>query len=160
MIENYSLAHVAVRMVDEPPLISEEPMDSPDAAVRVISRFLEGMDREYFCVVNLQSGMRPICMNIVSIGTLGYSVAHPREVFKSAILSNAASIILIHNHPSGRMVPSEEDLEITSRLQQAGSLIGIPVEDHIITGRSGDYYSFGDHGILPQNGQMMQTAAE
>ena len=100
MRENYNLAHVAVRMVDEPPLISDEPMNSPDAAVRVIGAFLEGMDREYFCVVNLQSDLRPMSVNIVSIGALSCSVVHPREVFKSAILSNAASIILIHNHPS------------------------------------------------------------
>lgn len=160
MRENYNLAHVAVRMVDEPPLISDEPMNSPDAAVRVIGAFLEGMDREYFCVVNLQSDLRPMSMNIVSIGALSCSVVHPREVFKSAILSNAASIILIHNHPSGKLTPSEEDMEITNRLQQAGSLIGIPVADHIITGRSGDYFSFGNHGILPEHGQMMQTAAE
>jgi len=151
---------VAIRAVEEAPLISSEEMSTPGDAVRIVCRFLEEMDREYFCIVNLQSDTRPICMNVVSIGTLSCSVVHPREVFKSAILANAASIILIHNHPSGRLSPSNEDLEITKRLQQAGTIIGIQVVDHVIAGHSGDYFSFREHGILQENEESLGTAAE
>lgn len=151
---------VAIRMVEMPPLISNEEMKTPGDAAHVVCRYLEGMDRECFCVVNLQSDARPINMNIVSVGTLSCSLVHPREVFKSAILANAASVILFHNHPSGRLEPSEEDLEITRRLLQAGTLLGIPVEDHIIAGKSGDYFSFREQGIFPEDTQVLHIAAE
>lgn len=151
---------VAIRAVEEAPFISNEEMRTPADAVRIVCRFLEKMDREYFCVVNLQSDTRPISMNVVSIGTLCCSIVHPREVFKSAILSNAASIILIHNHPSGRLSPSHEDFEITERLQQAGTLIGIPVTDHVIAGRAGDFFSFRENGLLQEPDWTSGMAAE
>lgn len=144
------LKQVAVRMVEQPPLYSEEPMDSPEAVIRVMSTFLREMDRELFCVVNLQSDLRPINMEIVSMGVLDAALVHPREVMKSAILSNAASIMVFHNHPSGKLVPSTEDIEVTKRLQNAGTIIGIRLTDHIITGReTGQYYSFRESGTLP-----------
>lgn len=119
------LNQVAIRMIEQPPLLSKEPMDSPEAAIRVMQEFLSEMDRELFCIVNLQSDLKPINMNIVSVGALNQSLTHPREVFKSAILSNAAGILMIHNHPSGNLAPSKEDIYITDRLRQAGELLGI-----------------------------------
>ena len=97
------LKRVAVRLVEEQPLYSKEPMDCPEAAIRVMSSFLKDMDREIFCVVNLQEDLRPINMETVSVGVLNGALVHPREVMKSAILSNAASIMLVHNHPSGHL---------------------------------------------------------
>ena len=153
------LSFTAIRAVDMPPLISNEEIHTPDDAVRIVCGFLEEMDREYFCVVNLQSDGRPINMNIVSIGTLNGSIVHPREVFKGAILANAASIIVLHNHPSGRLSPSEEDIEITNRLQESGTIIGIPVTDHVIAGKAGGYFSFREHGIK-ESRTFQEAAAE
>lgn len=80
----------------------------------------------------------------VSRGTINSSLVHPREVFKRALLCNAASIIVAHNHPSGEVNPSREDIAITDRLQQAGNLLGIEMLDHIIIGDESTYYSFRD----------------
>lgn len=142
------LNQVAIRMVEQPPLYSKEPMNSPEAAIHVMQEFLSEMDRELFCIVNLQSDLKPINMNIVSVGALNQSISHPREVFKSAILSNAAGILLIHNHPSGNLTPSKEDVYITDRLRQAGELLGIQLFDHIITGLEKEYFSFQERRTL------------
>ena len=80
------------------------------------------------------------------MGSLNQSIVHPREVFKTALLSSAAAIILIHNHPTGDTTPSSEDFEVTRRLQEAGTLLGIKVLDHIIIGTS--YYSFAEMGVI------------
>lgn len=143
------LNQVAVRLVKQPPLYSDIPMKDPEAAIRVMNEFLSQMDRELFCIVNLQSDLKPINMNIVSAGALDQAVAHPREILKSAILSNANSMLLIHNHPSGSLDPSDIDIQTTIRLQEVGALMGIPVVDHIITGRGQEYYSFKEKDILP-----------
>lgn len=90
---------------------------------------------------------RIICLDRVSVGSLNQCVVHVREVFKSAVLSSAAAVLLIHNHPSGDPEPSREDREITRRLKDAGDLLGIPVLDHIIIGEEG-YLSFVERGLL------------
>jgi DNA repair protein RadC len=148
-MDDFILKRVAVRLVEEQPLCSNEPMDCPEAAIRVMNSFLKDMDREIFCIVNLQEDLRPINMETVSVGVLNGALVHPREVMKSAILSNAASIMLVHNHPSGHLVPSSEDIAVTERLQDAGQIIGIKVVDHIITGRErGRYFSFQESEML------------
>ena len=128
------LEQVAIRMVEQPPLYSNEPMNNPDVAIRVMNEFLSQMDRELFCIVNLQADLTPINMNIVSVGSLNEALINPREIFKSAILSNAHSMMLIHNHPSGYPEPSREDRIITRQIKEAGELLGIPLSDHIIIG--------------------------
>lgn len=143
------LDQVAVRLVEQPPLLCETPMNSPQKAVEVMSEFLAGMDREFFCIVNLQSDYKPINMNIISVGSLDQTIAHPREILKSAILSNANAMMLIHNHPSGNLTPSKEDIRVTARMQEVGELMGIPLLDHIITGRGKEYFSFKDKGQFP-----------
>ena len=95
---------------------------------------MQGLDREHFVVLLLDIKNKVIGINTVSIGNLDSSIAHPREVFKPAILSNAGSILLAHNHPSGDPTPSREDIEITHRLVNAGNILGINVLDHIIIG--------------------------
>jgi DNA repair protein RadC len=85
----------------------------------------------------LDTKNRLLSWETVSLGTLSTSVVHPREVFKGAILANAASIILCHNHPSGDPKPSAEDIAITKRLAEAGKILGIDVLDHIIFGEEG-----------------------
>ena len=154
------LEQVAIRMVEQPSLYSKEPMNNPDAAIRVMNEFLSQMDRELFCIVNLQADLTPINMNIVSVGSLNEALINPREIFKSAILSNAHSMMLIHNHPSGNLTPSTSDIQTTARMQELGELMGISLVDHIITGRDGNYYSFRDKGEFPDSRIRFSTRVE
>ena len=137
------LEQVAIRMVEQPPLYSKEPMNNPDAAIRVMNEFLSQMDRELFCIVNLQADLTPINMNIVSVGSLNEALINPREIFKSAILSNAHSMMLIHNHPSGNPVPGSNDMKQTMNLKKAAETFDISLLDHIIIADD-RYYSFAD----------------
>jgi DNA repair protein RadC len=121
---------------------------SADAGA-LLHAYLEGVDREHFVVLLLDQKNKVIGINNVSIGSLTASVVHPREVFKPAILSNAAAIILAHNHPSGQPQPSQEDRVLTVRLVTAGKLLGISVLDHVIIGDgTSAYFSFADEGLL------------
>ena len=136
------LKQVAIRMVEAPPLYSDRPMNCPAAVVEVMNDFLKQMDRELLCVVNMNAQGKPINMNIVSMGSVNQSIAHPREIFKSSILSNAANIMLIHNHPSGSLEPSEADIQMTVRLHDAAEIMGITLLDSIIVGGRDEYFSF------------------
>jgi DNA repair protein RadC len=103
--------------------------------------------KEHFVALHLDSKNNIICYETVSVGSLSASIVHPREVYKAALLSSAAAILFIHNHPSNETGPSQEDIEITHRLRDAGALLGIRVLDHIIIGEKG-YYSFANAGML------------
>lgn len=103
--------------------------------------------KEIFITLHLDGKNRIICFDRVSVGSLNQSIVHPREVFKGAILSSAAALILVHNHPSGDPAPSAEDRAITKRLVEVGDLVGIRILDHIIIG-SGEYLSFTEQGLL------------
>ena len=104
-------------------------------------------DREEFLVVPLDGKNQMLGFHVVSVGTLTASLVHPREVFKVALLANAAAFVVVHNHPSGDATPSAEDQAITQRLRQAGELLGISLLDHVVLG-DGRYVSFADEGIL------------
>ena len=113
----------------------------------IVKKELKHSDREKFIVIHLNIKNNILSYEIVSIGSLTTSVVHPREVFKGALLANAASVIFLHNHPSGDPEPSEDDKDITKRLKQAGKILGINVLDHIIIG--GDtWYSFLNHDLF------------
>ncbi len=105
----------------------------------------EKADREEFLVLLLDGKNKLLGFNLVSLGSLTSSLVHPREVFKPAILANAAAIILLHNHPSGDPIPSAEDIALTKRLREVGEIHGIQVLDHVIIG-DGRYISFVDDG--------------
>mgnify|MGYP000854761799 CR=1 FL=1 len=107
-------------------------INTPIDAAKVAQDYLRGADREHFIALILDTKNRIMNIHIISIGTLDSALVHPREVFKSAIITNAASIIIAHNHPSGECYPSTEDLAITRRLIDAGRLLGIPVLDSIV----------------------------
>ncbi|HIJ81313.1 MAG TPA: DNA repair protein RadC [Desulfuromonadales bacterium] len=109
--------------------------------------FLMKETKEMFVTLHLDGKNRIICMDLVSIGSLNQSIVHPREVFKTACLSNAAAIILVHQHPTGDSTPSSEDIAITKRLKEAGEIMGIKVLDHIIVG-DGEYMSFVERCLL------------
>ena len=109
--------------------------------------FLVEADREQFWVAALDGKNRIACTHQVSIGTMTASLVHPREVLKVLVLTSAAACVLVHNHPSGDPTPSVEDVAITERLVQAGSIMGINVLDHVVLGL-GRYTSFADEGLL------------
>lgn len=109
--------------------------------------FLMRETKEVFITLHLDGKNRVICCDLVSIGSLNQSIVHPREVFKTACLSNAAAVLLIHQHPTGDPSPSSEDIAITRRLKECGELMGIKVLDHIIVGDD-DYLSFVERGLL------------
>lgn len=113
-----------------------DPVYSPDDIYRIMS-FIEKADREMMYALHLDAKLRIIAMELISVGSLNNSIFHPREVFKGAILNNSASIILVHNHPSGDATPSKEDLDITARSMDAGNLLGIEVLDHVIVSTNG-----------------------
>jgi len=103
--------------------------------------------QEYFIALHLDTKNRITCTDIVSSGSMTASIVHPREVFKSALLSSASAVIFVHNHPSGDCNPSMEDRELTARLVKGGKLLGIRVLDHVILGEN-QYFSFADKGLL------------
>jgi DNA repair protein RadC len=139
----YEIPVFRVSLVKEAKLkTSEESFRDPRSLSKVLSKYFHGLDREHFIVVSLNSANQIIGINTVSIGSLNQSIVHPRETFKAAILCNAASIILAHNHPSGNTKPSQEDRDVTDRLMKAGELLEIKVLDHIIMGEGLDYFSF------------------
>ncbi|TGU71186.1 DNA repair protein RadC [Geomonas terrae] len=109
-------------------------------------QFLRQETKEYFIALHLDGKNRVVCVDMVSTGSLNQSIVHPRELYKTALLSSAAAIILIHNHPTGDPSPSTEDREVTRRLREAGDLLGIRVLDHIIVGDF--YYSFVEGGLI------------
>ena len=123
------------RRAHERPATSE-PIRSPEDVLGQV-RDLTRARREHFVVLILNARHELQCREIVSIGSLNASIVHPREVFLPAILHSAASIVLVHNHPSGDPEPSEEDLSITRRLVQVGELVGIGVLDHVIVATRG-----------------------
>jgi DNA repair protein RadC len=108
---------------------------------------MKGLKKEIFQCVVLDTKNKIIKDEEISVGSLSASLVHPRETFKAAIRESAAAVIFIHNHPSGDLKPSKEDILLTRRLVQAGEVIGIQVLDHIIIG-DGDHFSFRDNGMI------------
>jgi DNA repair protein RadC len=104
----------------------------PEIIIAQIKPLLKGKKKEYFILVSLDTRNRIITRKTVSIGSLNSSIVHPREVFKEALAASAASVIFVHNHPSGDPTPSDDDIAITQRLADAGKILGIDVLDHII----------------------------
>jgi len=130
------------------PCYSQQIRSAVDAST-LLHTYLADVDREHFVVLMLDQKNKVIGINTVSIGSLTASIVHPREVYKPLILSNAASVILGHNHPSGQPQPSQEDRVLTVRLATVGKLLGISVLDHVIIGDgTSAYFSFADEGLL------------
>lgn len=136
---------VGVRLVPERKLYSEKEIVCSSDAVALLSKELGEHDREVFCVLHLSPRGLPLSASITSMGELTSTLVHSREVFKSAVLSSAAGIVLLHNHPSGSLTPSEEDIKTTERIAVCGRVLGIPVVDHIICAEHG-YISMRSYG--------------
>ncbi len=123
------------------------PIKSPEDVRNIVMEEMRYFDREHFRSLYLDRKGGLIVMEDVSVGGLHSSIVHPREVFKTAVKKSAASIILVHNHPSGDPTPSKEDIEVTKRLIEAGKIMGIEVLDHIIIGE-GNYCSLKARGLI------------
>ncbi|MEW6543822.1 MAG: JAB domain-containing protein [Nitrospirota bacterium] len=144
----YLVPRYRISLVQEAAYPTEAPIVTDSrAAGQALQPVFEGLDREQFVVCCLDAKHRIIGVNVVSVGSLTLSIVHPREVFKPAILLNAAAVLLAHNHPSGDSTPSQEDRALTARLKAAGEVLGITVLDHVIVG-DGRLYSFADEGQL------------
>jgi DNA repair protein RadC len=146
---NYEIQVFKMIMVrDSSMCISDIAISSPPAAHIVVDGFLKGADREHLIVLMLDVKHQFIGIHTASIGDLCSAIANPREIFKAAILSNAHSIILAHNHPSGDPTPSPEDVEVTKKIAKAGAVLRIPLRDHIIVGSEGRYTSLKESGAF------------
>ena len=139
---------VSIKMVKESSFLYQTcQILSPSDAYEMIKEQLEGLDREQFIIACLNTKNEPTNITVVSVGSLNKAIVHPREVFKTAILSNAASIMAFHNHPSGETTPSQQDIQLTKRLYEAGELLGIKLLDHLIIG-DGTFTSLKEKGYL------------
>lgn len=139
---------ISIKMVREASVLYDiRKIDSPKDGAELGKRFLQDLDREQLIVCCLDTKNQPTAINVVSVGSLNTSIVHPREVFKPAILSNSASIILFHNHPSGDPEPSKEDISISERIKESGIILGIKLIDHIIIGND-SYCSLKERGVV------------
>jgi len=120
------------RLENFPDETNKVTVKSPEDVIKTARALLKGKKKEHFLVMCLDTRNHLIKTDVVSIGSLDCSIVHPREVYKEAISSSAASVIFIHNHPSGDPTPSEDDIKITKRLIEAGEIVGIEVLDHIV----------------------------
>lgn len=129
--------------------IKTRSIHDPEDAVRIINAVLdlENEAQEVLCEILLDNQNNVVGVMEITRGSINASVCHPREVFRGAIMHNAASIILFHNHPSGMVEPSREDISVTERIKKAGKIMDIPLLDHIIVGN-------GTHTSLKQKGML------
>ena len=136
---------VSIKMVKDSSIkYANRQIGSPFDAFILVKELLEGCDREKLLAICLDTKNQPVNISVVSVGSVNASIVHPREVFKTAILSNSSRIMLAHNHPSQILKPSREDKIITKRIQDAGEILGIELLDHLIVGDS-KYYSFKEN---------------
>ena len=142
MAKESTLKVVSVRLIPDKPFYQPFAANNAQYAIQAVREEFKLYDREVFAVLSVTNHLDPINLHVCSVGTLTSTPAAPSEVFKAALLSNAAGVILFHNHPSGSIDPSREDIMTTKRLVEAGKILGINVLDHIIVaGRTGTYYS-------------------
>ena len=140
----------AVKLVraDYIPLKERTKIRSPRDIKNLVGSLLESSDREQIVAVLVDTKNGVIGVHVVSVGDLSSTLVHPREVFKAAILANAASLILAHNHPSGDPAPSPEDIAVTKRIAEAGELLGIELLDHVVIGDAGRFASLKEKGLF------------
>ncbi|MEK4530531.1 JAB domain-containing protein [Solibacillus sp. FSL K6-1554] len=115
-------------------LFSGRRVRSPEDAANIIRDFIGDSDRERFVVLGMSTKNEPQVLQVVHTGSINASIVHPRDVMKALILANCASCVVGHNHPSNDVTPSPEDIDVTSRLVEAGRILGIDVMDHVVLG--------------------------
>ena len=147
----YRLKLATWTVLREPGRPSPRKLDGPNAVSELSLDLARSADdgREHFWAVLLNAQLGYLMHTEVSVGTLNASLVHPREVFGPALREGAASLVLIHNHPSGDPTPSQEDIRLTRQLVDAGKLLDLPVHDHVIVGNgTGVWVSFAERGLL------------
>jgi DNA repair protein RadC len=147
MNTNYFKLKVQVQLVRDKAVSPLLVVKNPDEVYQIVKHEIQKWDRERFLAVMLNARNGVIGIDEVSCGSVNASVVHPREVFKAAILANAVFLMLIHNHPSGYVDPSKDDIELTQQLVKSGQILGIEVIDHLIVS-SKEYYSFRHAGLI------------
>jgi len=138
--EIHLIREVAIRYVGTRRRVPQK-ITQPAEAARYLSRRIRDDAREHFVAIYLDGRHRPIADSVVSVGTASASLVHPREVFQPAIALGAVALLIGHNHPSGEVTPSAEDLDVTRRLSEAGRLLGVTLLDHIVWERNGGFHS-------------------
>ena len=149
--DKFELPQVEVRLCLVPgkPLYSDREIRGPEEAVAVMANAMACLDTERLCIVNIDAKGHPLCFCVVSIGDVTSTIVSMQSMFKSAVLTNASSIIALHNHPAGSLRPSEQDVVATRQMIEAGKIMSIPLLDHVIVaGITGDYYSMREN--LPE----------
>lgn len=132
---------VRIKLQVDKTLFSEHHIDSPQSALELLKEDIYDLDREVLMLLNLNIKNQVINATCLTMGTINSTIFNPKEIFKSALLSNASQIILLHNHPSGNIEPSTADLEVTHRIARLGNALDLKLLDHIIVGKDKVCYS-------------------
>lgn len=135
-----SLDIVGIRLVKDNTLLSEKRIRTPKDVIEILSNELQFLDREVMMSVNFNNKNQVINAHLVSMGSINASLVDPKNIFKTALLSNASNIMLLHNHPSGDCSPSKEDIEVTEIISKNCKMLGMNLLDHVIIGKN-SYYS-------------------
>jgi DNA repair protein RadC len=130
-------------------LKNPKTIGSPEDVYALVKRYA-GKQQEHFIVITLNGTHEPITLSLVFIGLVNRTIIHPREVFSRAIQDGSVAVIVAHNHPSGQLKPSEQDLDVTRNLSEAGEIIGIHLLDHLIFNKKG-YFSFRKEGCFQED---------
>jgi len=148
-IEIFTLRYVKEQSVPYMDYMKANHATSPDKVAEIMNDVfnIEELPEEHFFLLCLNTKNHITNISEVSHGTINASLVRPADVFKRALVANANAVILVHNHPSGEISPSQEDVTVTNRLRDCGDMLGVPVLDHIIIGHD-RYYSFKEKGLL------------
>ena len=144
--KNYTMKELLQMVQEKAESYNNNRITSAEDVYAVLHEYAS-KEKEHFITITLDGASNIIQKRVIHIGTLNQSLVHPREVFRPAILDNAAGVIIVHNHPSGTLEASRADIQITSRLKEVAKVIGIELLDHVIISKLG-YYSFSDECIL------------
>ena len=142
-----AIIEISKRMNQERKSLKNVSIKNTEIAFRYFKDIFQDKKQEYFYCIYLDNKKKVIETKLLFIGTLNQSIVHPREVFKEAYLLSASCLICIHNHPSGNVTPSKEDIELTKRIASIGLLMGIKLVDHLIIGID-EYFSFLENNLL------------
>ena len=141
-----AMSEISRRMNRKIVSLKKVRLNRPDKVFEFYKDKINGSQEQFYCIY-LDAGKKVIEEKLLFMGTANYSLVHPRDIFKEAYLLNASSIICVHNHPSGDVKPSKEDINMTIRIREVGLIMGIRLDDHIIIGDD-KYYSFLENGEI------------
>ena len=154
--ERVSIVQIQMKRTDKS-LCGVGPLNRPEAVTDMVKPIFDMADREVFAVISLDAKLFPVAFEVAAVGGIASCIVDVPNIFKHAILSNAAHVLCVHNHPSGDSTPSTEDLQITKRIKLAVDLLGISLVDHIVIGGV-TYYSFKERGDLKFKNQESEAA--